>query len=240
MTGVIVTDSRQNMATTHQSLLRGVYLITPDDQPFPRLIAILSELLPQRPALLQYRDKRASLAERRTRALKLAKLCRRYGVPLIVNDDPELAQEVGAAGVHLGQEDGSLAWARARLGPLAILGWSCYADLKRAQLGASEGASYLAFGSVFASPTKPMAPRAPLALLKKAKEKWRLPICAIGGIGVAEARVLAALGVDLIATISAVFAAADPLAAFLALQRAFAEGEQQLAAEAGGPPRGSD
>lgn len=215
---------------------RGVYLITPDDRPFAELVGLLERLLPLGPALLQYRDKRAPRPERRRRAAVLAALCRDHGVPLIINDDPTLAAEVGAAGAHLGREDGSLGVARACLGPQAILGWSCYADLQRAEIGRREGASYLAFGSVFPSPTKPAAARAPLSLLTRAKAELALPVCAIGGIGAAEAETLAALGVDLVAVISAVFSAPDPLGAFGELERAFARGAE-TAGEEGPPPR---
>lgn len=219
----IVTDSTGSVERMRPSLSRGIYLITPEDRPFASLCALLAELLPLGPALLQYRDKRSPAAERRRRAALLSELCRAHRVPLIINDDPELALAVGAAGAHLGRDDGSLAEARKRLGPDAILGWSCYADLERARRGASEGASYLAFGSVFPSPTKPEATRAPLGLLAQAKHEFALPICAIGGIGLAEARTIAAIGVELVAVISAVFSAQDPIAAFLALKRAFAE-----------------
>lgn len=207
------------------SIPRGIYLITPDDRPFPEIQGLLARLLPHRPAMLQYRDKHASAAERKRRAASLAELCRAHEVPLIINDDPQLAAAVGAAGAHLGRDDGSLAAARARLGATAVLGWSCYADLGRARSGADEGASYLAFGSVFHSPTKPDAPRASLELLRRAKREFALPICAIGGIGRDQTRTLAALGVDLVAVISAVFAASDPCAAFLELKGAFLDGQ---------------
>jgi thiamine-phosphate pyrophosphorylase len=209
------------------SIPQGIYLITPDDRPFPEIRELLARLLPHRPAMLQYRDKRATSAERERRAASLAALCREYEVPLIINDDPHLAAAVGAAGAHLGRDDGSLAAARARLGATAILGWSCYADLGRARNGAGEGASYLAFGSVFPSPTKPDAAHAPLELLRRARREFALPICAIGGIGRDQTETLAALGVDLVAVISGVFSAPDPLAAFLELQRAFLEGRTE-------------
>src|SRR4030095_16027693 len=107
-------------------------------------------------ALLQYRRKRRDLHEAR----EIAALARHYGVPLIVNDDVELALELGAQGAHLGRDDGDLGLARRRL-PGRILGASCYNDAELARRAIEAGADYVAFGSVFASPTKPAAPRPP-------------------------------------------------------------------------------
>ena len=106
-------------------------------------------------AILQYRDKTSDSARRRHEASALQALCARHGVPLIVNDDVELAAVVGAAGVHLGEDDAALSAARARLGAGAIIGVSCYDSLERARHFAAAGADYLAFGAFFASPTKP-------------------------------------------------------------------------------------
>ena len=104
-------------------------------------------------------------------------------MPLIVNDDVELAVAVGANGVHLGQDDGDLAAARAKL-PGRILGASCYDDLEKARAAVRAGADYVAFGSVFPSPTKPRGgARAALALRQRtsacrcarsAASRWRM------------------------------------------------------------------
>ena len=91
-------------------------------------------------------------------------LCQRYEVPLIVNDDVELAFQVGAAGVHLGQHDPSLATARARLGETALIGVSCYDRLDLALAAERAGADQVAFGAFFPSPTKPNEIRAPITL----------------------------------------------------------------------------
>src|SRR5690349_23690222 len=105
---------------------RGLYLITPDEPDTARLLMRVLPLLPLGLALLQYRNKAAKPALRREQALALLGVCRRAGVPLLVNDDAELAHEIGAAGVHLGADDGPIAKARATLGPGAIIGASCY------------------------------------------------------------------------------------------------------------------
>jgi thiamine-phosphate pyrophosphorylase len=116
---------------------------------------------------------------------------------------------VGAAGVHVGEHDASLAAARAALGPDAIVGVSCYDDATRAAMLAAAGADYLAFGSFFPSPTKPHARRASTDLLSTAA-RHGLPRVAIGGITADNAGPLVAAGADLLAVISAVFDAPDP------------------------------
>ncbi len=161
-------------------------------------------------SLFQYRDKHATDNQRRARASALLERCQAHKVPLIINDDVHLAAAVGAAGVHLGQGDGSLAAARALLGPEAIIGASCYQHLERAEHAQSAGADYVAFGAAFSSPTKPDAPCAPRLLFVTARRRLNVPVVAIGGIHAGNASRLARLGVDAIAVISAVMAADDP------------------------------
>jgi len=197
--------------------LRGLYAITPDTADSDALLRRVRALLQGRPAALQYRNKLAGVAQRRFEAGALADLCRRHGVPLIVNDDVELALEVDAAGAHLGRDDGALTAARARLGP-RLLGASCYDSLERARSAVAQGVDYVAFGSVFASPTKPAAVRAPLSLFAAARALG-VPRVAIGGITLDNAPALIAAGADCIAVISAVFDAPDAAAA----ARAFAQ-----------------
>ena len=105
--------------------------------------------------MVQYRDKESAAQQRLSDARELVRLCHRYRVPLIVNDDVDLAHDAGADGVHLGRDDASVADARARLGASAIVGVSCYHELDRALAGAADGADYVAFGRFFSSRTKP-------------------------------------------------------------------------------------
>ncbi len=142
----------------------------------------------------------------------LLAICRRFGVPMIVNDDVELAATIGADGVHLGEHDGDVGAARTRLGPSAIIGVSCYDSLDRARQLAGAGADYLAFGAFFPSPTKPLARPAGTDLLRDAKVLG-LPLVAIGGITPDNAQPLIEAGADFVAAISGVFANADPCAA---------------------------
>lgn len=205
--------------------LRGLYAIT-DAAPRPaaELADRVAAALRGGARLVQYRHKGGDAARRLAEARALAQVCARHGAPLIVNDDLQLALQVGAAGVHLGEHDPSIAEARALLGPRAVVGVSCYADLDRARAAAAAGASYVAFGAVFPSPTKPQARRASLELLHEAKRCLPVPVCAIGGITAANAGQAAAAGADLIAVISDLFAAQDVEAAARRLTAAFDSG----------------
>jgi len=186
--------------------LRGLYAIS--DGPRDDLLDACSAALEGGARVLQYRDKTRDAARRLDEARALQALCARFDVPLIINDDDELAVAVGAAGVHLGEDDGDLALARARLGANAIIGVSCYDSLERARDFAAAGADYLAFGAFFPSPTKPHARRATLDLLREARVLGK-PVVAIGGITIANAPSLIEAGVDCIAVISALFGAQD-------------------------------
>ena len=197
----------------------GLYLITPDVADTEHLLARVKPLLPFA-ELLQYRNKQADAALRAAQAAALAPLCRAAGVPLIVNDDPRLARDVKASGVHLGEHDGTVAAARAILGPDAIVGVSCYDDLERARKAADEDADYIAFGAFFPSATKPNARRATPALLGAAGALG-LPMVAIGGITVDNARPLLEAGADLLAVVGGVFDAPDPVAAAREFQALF-------------------
>lgn len=200
--------------------IAGLYAITPEQLDASDLVARCQRALAGGARLLQYRDKRAADANRLQRAAALAELCRAHAALFIVNDDVELAAQVRADGVHLGRDDVPVDRARAALGRGAIIGVSCYADLERAGRAAAAGADYLAFGSCFASPVKPEAPRAPLALLRQAR-RFGLPVVAIGGITRENAAQAIGAGADAIAVITAVFGAADVERAARALARLF-------------------
>jgi len=211
---------------------RGLYLITPDDGDTARLLSRVRAVLGQA-TLLQYRNKTADDAMRREQAAALLPLCRAAGVPLVVNDDWRLAADIGADGAHLGEDDGALREARAALGEAAVLGASCYDDIARAEAAAAAGASYLAFGAFFPSPTKPGARRAGLHLLA-GSARFGLPRVAIGGITPDNARQLVAAGADLLAVISGVFDAPDPVAAARAYRNCFDASTEPPAADAPG------
>lgn len=188
----------------------GLYVLT--DGPRPDLFGVVEGALRGGAAVLQYRDKTSDATRRRAEATRLRELCDRWRVPLIINDDIELARAVGAAGVHLGEDDGDLAAARACLGRDAIIGASCYDSIARARELAAAGADYLAFGAFYPSSTKPHARRATTALLRDARALG-LPLVAIGGITSDNASALIDAGADFVAVVSDVCGAADPRAA---------------------------
>ncbi|MDX1442495.1 MAG: thiamine phosphate synthase [Gammaproteobacteria bacterium] len=163
--------------------------------------------------VVQYRDKTNDEARRRKEAAALARICQEHGATFLVNDDIALAAESGADGVHVGKDDAALETARERLGPGAIIGVSCYNEFSRAEAAARAGADYIAFGSVFPSPTKPDAPRAPLALFEQARAQLDIPVCAIGGIDQRNIQQVAASGAHLFAVITALLDADDITAA---------------------------
>jgi len=200
-------------------ILRGLYAITPDGLSRDQLIARVDSALNGGARLLQYRSKDGDAPQRAEVARALGALCRKYGAAFIVNDDLELALAVGADGVHLGREDGDLAAARARLQG-KLLGASCYDRIDLARAATAAGADYVAFGSVYPSPTKPNAVPAPLTLFAQARPLG-VPLCAIGGITVQHVPALIRAGADMVAVISDVFDARDITARARAYARLF-------------------
>ena len=198
---------------------RGLYLITPEEPDTARLLARVAAVLPKA-TWLQYRQKSADAGLRHAQATALQALCMQADVPLIINDDVALAEAVGAAGVHLGEDDGDLGAARHRLGPHAIVGASCYDDAALAERAVAAGASYVAFGAFFPTTRKVTTRRAMPALLTDAAT-LEVPRVAIGGITPDNMGPLVAAGADLVAVIGGVFEAADPMAAAQAYRAGF-------------------
>ncbi|MFW1677213.1 thiamine phosphate synthase [Pontibacter sp. JAM-7] len=191
--------------------LTGLYAITdaglmPDT---PTLLRQVEQSLLGGARLVQYRDKSNDTDNRLAQAKALRQLCQQYDVPLLINDDIELAYGCLANGVHLGQTDGTVVAARARLGPKAIIGVTCHADLTLAKQAVAAGADYVAFGACFPSRSKPDAQLAPLTLLQDASKQISCPIVAIGGISVDNARQVIDAGAGMVAVIHALFASDD-------------------------------
>ncbi|MEJ2175276.1 MAG: thiamine phosphate synthase [bacterium] len=199
--------------------LRGLYAITPENLARENLVERAARALEGGARVLQYRSKDADPQWRADTAHALAALCRRLGATFIVNDDVDLALAVDADGAHLGRADGNLVSARARLQG-KLLGASCYDQLALARAAVAAGVDYVAFGSVFASPTKPAAVRAPLGLFMQARTLG-IPLCAIGGITVDNAPTLIHAGADLLAVVSDLFDADDVAARARAYARLF-------------------
>lgn len=194
--------------------VHGLYAIADTGVLSPtHLTAVVAHAIDGGAAVVQYRDKGDDGQRRLAQARSLARLCRRRGVPFIVNDDVALAGAAGADGVHLGRDDPSPGDARQALGRGAIIGVSCYNELSMAIEAQQQGADYVAFGAFFVSPTKPHAVRADPALLRRAKARVTVPVVAIGGITPQTAPALIAAGADAVAVIHGVFGHADTAAA---------------------------
>jgi thiamine-phosphate pyrophosphorylase len=188
---------------------RGLYAITPGLIATGTLLDAVEAAIMGGAVWIQYRNRTAAFEDRKRQAQALCQLCHRYRVPLIVNDDSKLAWDIGADGVHLGQDDPHYEEARALLGLQAILGVSCYNSLDRAVSAQRIGANYVAFGRFFPSKTKPEAKQAPLALLHEARRQLSIPVVAIGGITPENGGALIEAGADLLAVIEGVFGQPD-------------------------------
>mgnify|MGYP006284287835 CR=1 FL=1 len=188
---------------------RGLYVITRDPPgERPDLLEEVKAAVRGGAAVVQYRAKEGRCSVDEARAL--LGVCRSASIPLIINDDVNLALEIGADGVHLGRDDGGLLPAREALGSRRIIGVSCYDDLSRAQAAQAAGASYVAFGRFFPSQTKPNAPCASLDTLRQAHRDLNIPIVAIGGITRGNGASLISAGAQLLAVIEGVFGAPCP------------------------------
>ena len=188
--------------------ISGLYLIT-DDNRDGALLARVTAALRGGVRIVQYRDKHATPAERQEMATRLVALCRQAGAILIINDDARLAQACAADGVHLGQQDGEVAAARALLGPDKLIGVSTR-TVTEAQRAAAAGADYIGLGSLYPTTTKGDAIVVGVEGLRAVRAAVTLPIVAIGGIDRDNAGVVLAAGADCVAVISAVMGSPRP------------------------------
>lgn len=158
--------------------------------------------------LLQLREKELPFDEFLAEAVEIKALCEQYHVPLIINDEVELAMECGAQGVHVGQSDMEAGRVRELLGPDKILGVSAR-TLDEAVRAEAQGADYLGVGAVFSTSTKLDACAVSMETLRQICETVSIPVVAIGGIGAHNALSLRGTGIDGLAVVSAIFAQSD-------------------------------
>ncbi len=206
------------MRVNRKPVIEGLYALTPDSQKngpldTATMLHRTQQAIQGGMRVLQYRNKIADAALMREQAQALREITRQHGVAFIINDDPALAHQVDADGVHLGRDDGDIAAARAVLGPVKIIGVSCYNEPARAVAAQAAGADYVAFGAFYSSSVKPDAVAASVDMLREARRVISLPIVAIGGITAENGGVLVAAGANALAVISAVYAAPDVLQA---------------------------
>ncbi len=185
--------------------ISGIYAITPDLIDTTNLVMLAQQALIGGVQLIQYRNKIADNTLKLEQAILLSNLCHEFNTPLIINDDLDLAIEVGADGVHLGVEDITVVEARRKLGPGKIIGASCYNKLRYAIEAEKHGADYVAFGAFNTSSTKPGAVSAPINLLCKAKQCLQIPVVAIGGIDSENIAELIYKGADAVAVSRSIF-----------------------------------
>ena len=181
-----------------------IYAIS-DDVLMPENLALeyAREILECGVKFFQFRSKKAVKNEKL--ASEILNLCEKFGAKFIVNDDVKFAKKIGAKAVHLGKDDENIKEAFEILGKDAYVGVSCYNDINLAINAAKNGASYVAFGSVFTSPTKPNASKCDLEVVRQAKQILNLPVCVIGGINETNIGSLSHTKPDLIAVISVIY-----------------------------------
>ena len=187
---------------------KGLYAITECvnlDQ--EKLLAKTEIILSKGTALLQYRNKDSSGKQYIEIAESLQLICKKYTVPFLINDDVDLAVQLGADGIHIGQDDVDCRIARIKLGPDKIIGVSCYNNLEYAVQAEQAGASYVAFGAFYSTNTKANTFPAEPDILSSSKKLLKLPVAAIGGITPSNGKILVNMGADFLAVASGLYLA---------------------------------
>ena len=177
--------------------LKGLYVITDRPMCLERSMSVdklVALAISGGARIIQYRNKQSPSAVRLYEAAILAKLCKQLDAIFIINDDVDIALEVDADGVHLGQEDLN-----------KIIGITCHNDLQLAREAEQASADYVALGRFFGSSSKPSAPPASLDTLHQAVNELSIPVCAIGGITPENAPKLIEYGAHMLAVINGVF-----------------------------------
>ncbi len=189
-----------------------LYFVLPTGLPTEQLLSMVDAAVAGGVGIMQYREKDKPTRQMMEEAVLIMRRTRPAGVPLVINDRTDIALAVEADGVHVGQEDMPVGIARKLLGPSAIMGATTPSPQAIVQAD-SEGASYVAIGAMFPSPTKPEKSAVGVGAIKAARQATTLPICAIGGINKGNIGQLLAEDVALYAVISAISSADDPQAA---------------------------
>lgn len=193
----------------------GLYGITPEWDDTQRLLDAVHNAYKGGMRVLQWRRKLASAELAKIQLEALHALCKELTLPLLINDNWELAQAMNTDGAHLGRDDGELSEARVALASPKYIGASCYNQAELAQSALEAGVDYIAFGAMFNSSVKPNAPRATFSLLQQgralcdeyARNNQRAAVVAIGGITPENALEVIKAGADSIAVISSLFEA---------------------------------
>ncbi|WP_297886896.1 thiamine phosphate synthase [Sulfurihydrogenibium sp.] len=189
--------------------LKGLYVITDEKlTPYDRMLDMVERALKGGASIVQLRDKNNPDEFLIPYCLELKKLCHKYDAIFIVNDRVDLALNVDADGVHVGEEDPDVVEVRQKTKG-KIMGVSCYGSVERALQMQEIGADYVAFGSFYPSPTKPKSRIVPKSVVLEAKNVLKIPVCVIGGLTAENSKELIDLGADMVAVISDVWTASD-------------------------------
>lgn len=194
----------------------GLYILTPPEiKDLPAFAALLGEVLAASKAeLVQLRLKEggqpAPAKTMRNAAQHIAPVIKQAGAKLILNDAAELVSDVGADGVHLGQQDMGCTKARTLLGGNKIIGITCHNSIALAHAAKQEGANYIALGAFFPTRTKAPSTFAAPELLGECRKEIGLPLVAIGGITPENGAALSAAGADYLAVCAAIWDDSNP------------------------------
>lgn len=193
-----------------RSLLHGLYpILDPHAFPDTNLVEVVRTLAHAGVRIVQYRDKSASMRDALDLLHPLRLVTADLGVLLIINDRCDLAEAIGADGLHLGQDDLPLHEARTRLGADAIIGLSTH-NLTQVQAASQQGADYIGFGPIFQTPTKrDHEPPVGIEGLRHIRPHTTMPVFAIGGITQQSVSALYQAGADGIAVASALSQGSD-------------------------------
>lgn len=187
------------------SKLSGLYAITDEVlTPNATVVDQVKKVLEAGVKIIQYRNKHEADDDIEKICIALQDLCKAYDALFIIDDRPELAQKIGADGLHIGKEDMSLQAAR-KIFKQGIVGVSCYGSIRLAKEAEAEGADYVAFGSFFKSPTKPKSGIISMNVIEKAKAAVAIPVCVIGGISSSNVHEIAQKKPDMISVVSGIF-----------------------------------
>jgi len=192
--------------------INGLYIIT-DKKLIPRenFTDKVEQAIRGGAKVVQLREKQVNTKEICELGRNILEITRKYNVPLIINDYVDIALELGADGVHLGENDPEIKFARMKLGKNKIIGVSCYDSLERGESAVEQGADYIVFGTPYYTPTKPDRKPTPIETLIEACRKFpNTTIFAIGGITEDNAQEIIDTGVDGIAAITSIFGEGSP------------------------------
>ena len=191
------------MAIILNQRIHGLYGITPNKKIDIEFIENI--ITAHQVKILQYRHKTQDEQLKLDEAQQLRELCLTHNTLFIINDDINLCKKVNADGVHLGQLDKPVTEARYKLGTQTIIGISCYNEIDLALDAEKSGASYVAFGSLFPSITKPNAEHCKLSVIMSAKRQINIPIVGIGGVNFENQSFAFDAGCDAVAMLNGLF-----------------------------------